>query len=90
MMNIERLLSVPPKLHGPETAPTDGWRLDEAALLFLESRVRAEMRTIETGAGVTPSYLQSNTPVTPASSRIGALFGAFSITARRRVSHCAA
>jgi hypothetical protein len=51
-MNLERLLSAPPKLHGPDAMPTDGWRLDDAALLFLESRVRTGMRTIETGAGV--------------------------------------
>lgn len=51
-MDLERLLSAPPKLHGPDGATTDGWRLDDAALLFLESHVRRGMRTIETGAGV--------------------------------------
>jgi hypothetical protein len=51
-MTLQRLLSAPPKLHGPDRALTDGWRLDDTALLFLESRVRAGMRTIETGAGV--------------------------------------
>jgi hypothetical protein len=51
-MNLEHLLSKPPKLHGRDGATTDGWRLDDAALLFLESRVKQGMRTIETGAGV--------------------------------------
>jgi hypothetical protein len=51
-MNLERLLSTPPKLHGPDASPTDGYRLDNAALLFLQSRLKRGMRTIETGAGV--------------------------------------
>jgi hypothetical protein len=51
-MNLEHLLSKPPKLHGRDGATTDGWRLDDAALIFLESRVKQGMRTIETGAGV--------------------------------------
>lgn len=48
----ERLTSKPPKLHGRDGATTDGWRLDDAGLLFLDARVKAGMRTIETGAGV--------------------------------------
>jgi hypothetical protein len=52
VMDLESLLSTPPKLHGPDGATTDGWRLDDAGLLFLESRVKSGMRTIETGAGV--------------------------------------
>jgi predicted O-methyltransferase YrrM len=52
VMNIEQLLTSPPKLHGPENAPTDGWRLDDAGLLFVDAHVRKHMRTIETGAGV--------------------------------------
>jgi precorrin-6B methylase 2 len=51
-MNLEDLLSKPPKLHGRDGATTDGWRLDDAALIFLDSRVKQGMRTIETGAGV--------------------------------------
>jgi hypothetical protein len=51
-MNLELLLSAPPKLHGPDGQTTDGWRLDDAAVLFLESHVQHQMRTIETGAGV--------------------------------------
>jgi hypothetical protein len=51
-MNLELLLSAPPKLHGPDGETTDGWRLDDAAVLFLESHVQHQMRTIETGAGV--------------------------------------
>jgi hypothetical protein len=51
-MNIDFLLSEPPKLHGPDGATTDAWRLDDAGLLFLESQIRTHMRTIETGAGV--------------------------------------
>ena len=49
-INLERLLSKRPKLHGRDGATTDGWRLDDAGLLFLESRVKTGMRTIETGA----------------------------------------
>jgi hypothetical protein len=52
VMNLELLLSAPPKLHGPDGATTDGWRLDDSGLLFLESHVHRGMRTIETGAGV--------------------------------------
>ena len=51
-MNLEGLLSKPPRLHGRDGATTDGWRLDDAAFLFLDSRVKSGMRTIETGAGV--------------------------------------
>jgi hypothetical protein len=51
-MNLERLLAKPPKLHGRDGATTDGWRLDDAAVLFLDSRVKRGTRTIETGAGV--------------------------------------
>ena len=48
-MNLKLLLSNPPKLHGPDGAATDAWRL---ALLFMESQLKSGMRTIETGAGV--------------------------------------
>src|SRR5918994_3086597 len=51
-MYLEQLLSEPPELHGPDGATTAGWRLDDAGLLFLESHTQREMRTIETGAGV--------------------------------------
>ena len=51
-MNLERLISKPPKLHGRDGATTDGRRLDDASLLFLDARVKTGMRTIETGAGV--------------------------------------
>lgn len=51
-MDLELLLSAPPKFHGPDGAATDGWRLDDAGLRFLESHVQSDMRTIETGAGV--------------------------------------
>jgi hypothetical protein len=49
---FQLLLSCPPKLHGPEEAPTDGWRLDEQSLTFIDAHVHNEMRTIETGGGV--------------------------------------
>jgi hypothetical protein len=52
MMDLKRLLSTPPKLHGPDGSVTDAWRLDDAALLFMESQLETGMRTIETGAGV--------------------------------------
>ena len=51
-LDLELLLRTPPKLHGPEGATTDGWRLDDAALRFLDAHIRPDMRTIETGAGV--------------------------------------
>jgi len=51
-MDLEFLLSTPPRLHGPDGATTDGWRLDDAALMFVDDHIRAGMRTIETGAGV--------------------------------------
>src|SRR5687767_8432248 len=51
-MDLELLLSAPPKLHGPDGATTNGWRLDDAGLRFLEAHVQSGMRTIETGAGV--------------------------------------
>ena len=51
-MDLDFLLSAPPKLHGAEGTTTDGWRLDDQGLLFIESHVHCEMRTIETGAGV--------------------------------------
>jgi hypothetical protein len=51
-MNFEQLLTRPPALHGPDGAKTDGWRLDDAGLRFLNRHVNEGMRTIETGAGV--------------------------------------
>jgi hypothetical protein len=51
-MDLEVLLTTPPQFHGDDGATTDGWRLDDAALLFLDSQIHHDMRTIETGAGV--------------------------------------
>jgi Methyltransferase domain len=51
-LNLELLLTTPPKFHGDDGAVTDGWRLDDAGLLFLDSYLDGDMRTIETGAGV--------------------------------------
>ena len=51
-MDLEFLLTTPPKFHGEDGATTDEWRLNDAGLLFLESRLERGMRTIETGAGV--------------------------------------
>jgi hypothetical protein len=51
-LNLQSLLTTPPKFHGQEGAITDEWRLDDAGLLFLDSHVHGDMRTIETGAGV--------------------------------------
>jgi hypothetical protein len=51
-LDLELLLTTPPKLHGEEGATTDAWRLDDAGILFLDSQVHGKMRTIETGAGV--------------------------------------
>ena len=52
IINLDSLLRTPPKLHGPKRALTDGWRLDDAGLRFLDAHTRPGMRTIETGAGV--------------------------------------
>lgn len=52
LVDLHVLLSAPPRFHGPVGNTTDGWRLDDPALLFLESNVLHQMRTIETGAGV--------------------------------------
>jgi hypothetical protein len=52
IMDLQLLLSSPPRLHGPDGSTTDGFRLDDTALMFLEKHVGRETRTIETGAGV--------------------------------------
>ena len=52
MINLENLLTDPPRFHGSDEAPTNGWRLDDAGLLFLDEHLRSTMQTIETGAGV--------------------------------------
>jgi hypothetical protein len=51
-MDVELLLTTPPKFHGHDGATTDGWRLNDAAVRFLDSHLQGDMRTIETGAGV--------------------------------------
>jgi hypothetical protein len=51
-LDLKLLMAAPPKLHGPHGATTDGWRLDDASLRFLDAHVRRDMPTIETGAGV--------------------------------------
>lgn len=51
-VNVEFLLTSPPTFHGEDGAITDGWRLDDAALRFLDLHIQGGMRTIETGAGV--------------------------------------
>jgi hypothetical protein len=66
-MNFEQLLTTPPALHGPEGAETNGWRLDDAGLRFLDSHVKEGMRTIETGAGVSTIAIPVSCP-TAASS----------------------
>src|SRR5918992_3779305 len=53
-MDFDLLLTAPPKFHGEDGATTDGWRLNDAGLRFLESRLERGMRTVETGAGVSP------------------------------------
>ena len=52
MIDVEHLLTVPPRFHGSDAATTDAWRLNDASLLFLESQLQNGMQTIETGAGV--------------------------------------
>jgi hypothetical protein len=52
MIDLEHLLTAPPRFHGSDRATTDAWRLDDAGLLFLDSHLRSAMQTIETGAGV--------------------------------------
>jgi len=52
MLDVEGLLATPPKFHGHDGAITDGWRLNDAGLRFIDSYLLRDMRTIETGAGV--------------------------------------
>ena len=51
-IDIELLLTTPPMFHEEDDAITDGWRLDDAGVRFLDSHIQGGMRTIETGAGV--------------------------------------
>lgn len=52
MIDLEHLLTAPPRSHGSNGETTDAWRLDDAGLLFLDAHLRSTMKTIETGAGV--------------------------------------
>lgn len=51
-VDVEFLMTTPPKFHGEDDAITDSWRLNDAGLRFLDSHIQRGMRTIETGAGV--------------------------------------
>jgi hypothetical protein len=51
-LDLQLLLTTPPKFHGEDDARTDGWRLDDAGLLFLDAHLQQDMKTLETGAGV--------------------------------------
>jgi hypothetical protein len=50
-MNVRELLANLPKVHGPEQARTDIYRLEDAMFDFLDRHLTEGMRTLEVGAG---------------------------------------
>lgn len=50
-MNVQELLANPPKLHGPEHARFDSYRLEDELFVFLDQQIRPGMKTLEIGAG---------------------------------------
>ena len=52
MVHLDELLAAPPKLHESAGALTNGWRLDDASIRFLDAHIDADRCTVETGAGV--------------------------------------
>jgi precorrin-6B methylase 2 len=50
-MNVQQLLAQPPKLHGPDNALFDRYRLEDELFHFLDQNIRAGMKTLEIGAG---------------------------------------
>lgn len=50
-MNVQQLLARPPKLHGPENALFDHYRLEDELFHFLDHNIREGMKTLEIGAG---------------------------------------
>lgn len=69
IMDLQFLLSAVPKLHGPDGATTDGWRLDDSALRFLESHVHGDGSV---AAGVSIDVVEVCMPAIP-SARLAEL-----------------
>ena len=51
-MNVHDLIKNPPNLHRYGGKSISSWRLADDELLFLDAQLVEDMRTIETGAGV--------------------------------------
>jgi Methyltransferase domain len=51
-MNVLELIANPPTFHVSDGKLVSAWKLADEELLFLERRLSQEMKTIETGAGV--------------------------------------
>jgi methyltransferase family protein len=51
-MNVHDLIADPPKLHEDAGELISGWKLADAELLFLDRHLRAGMKTLETGSGL--------------------------------------
>jgi precorrin-6B methylase 2 len=50
-VNVQELLADLPKVHGPENARTDRWRLEDAMFVFLDQQLSPSAKTLEVGAG---------------------------------------
>ena len=50
-MNVQELLTNPPKIHGSEEARTSIYRIEDAMFAFLDTYLREGMNTLEIGAG---------------------------------------
>jgi hypothetical protein len=51
-MDVHDLIADPPRLHDDAGELIAGWRLADAELVFLDRHLRAGMKTLETGSGV--------------------------------------
>jgi predicted O-methyltransferase YrrM len=51
-MNIEELLSNPPKIHHIKSELGLSWKLADEELLFLDKNLTKNMKTLETGSGL--------------------------------------
>ncbi len=51
-MDLKQLIANPPKLHSSGDRLTAWWRLSDKDLQFLDDRLTQNMKTIETGAGL--------------------------------------
>lgn len=73
-MNIEELLANPPKFHYERGEMTTSWKLADEELLLLDKLLTPDMKTIETGAGISTIVFAikgtEHTCITPASEEI--------------------